>query len=386
MEHGYTDEQRMLRDSVLRLLANRYPSPSKTFAQVAMKPVSGAWQSFAELGLLSLPFSVADGGLGCGGVETLIIMEAFGRSLVSEPYIPTVVMFGGLLHQCGSKEQIRRFLPGLMQGKDLYAVALQEPASRFNPANVTTSAARVAGGYRLNGVKSVVYGAPLARGIIVAARTAGSSMDESGIGLFYVASGAPGLDRRDYPTIDGMCASELVLDDLFVPQEDVIGDPEDAFPAIEGNLDRAAAAACAEAAGCMAILMDRTLDYTRMRNAFGQPVSAFQVIQHRLVDMRVACEYAAAMSYMAALSLEAPPPERRRSVSAAKAMVARDSKFVAQSALQLHGAIAMTEDLDVGLYFKRLTAFGFQFGNEDHHLRRFWAEWRRSASPSAVAS
>jgi alkylation response protein AidB-like acyl-CoA dehydrogenase len=385
VDHAYSEQQRLLRDSVRRLLVDRYTLALRHTSIAGESGYSPAmWRAFADLGLLALPFSEADGGLGGSGVDTLIVMEAFGRGLVIEPYVPTVVLAGGLLRRGGSDAQRARFLPGIMQGQAFYAFAHAEPNGRFNWANVATAAKRVPGGYRLDGAKAVVYGAAMARGLFVTARTGGSQLERNGIGVFYVGSDAPGVSRRDYQTIDGMRASEIELSGVLVSEEDVIGEPGNAFALVEAVLDDAAAAVCAEAAGAMAVLMDKTLDYTRMRHAFGQPVAGFQVVQHRLVDMRVACEYAAAMAYMAARKLEAPEADRRRAVSAAKASVGRDSKFVAQNAVQLHGAIAMTEDLDIGLYFKRLTAIGYQFGNADHHLRRFWSEWRGAAQQVAA--
>jgi alkylation response protein AidB-like acyl-CoA dehydrogenase len=377
VDHGYSEQQRQLRDSVRRLLSDRYTLALRNASVAGESGYSATmWRAFADLGLLALPFSEADGGLGGNGVDTLIVMEAFGRGLVVEPFLPTVVLAGGLLRRGGSATQRARFLPALMQGEACYAFAYAEPDGRFNWANVETKATRTVGGYRIDGTKAVVYGAPMAQGLFVTARVGGARLERSGIGVFYIPSDSPGVIRRDYRTIDGFRASEIELSGAMVPDADVIGAPGDAFDLIEAVLDDAAAAVCAEAAGAMAVLMEKTLDYTRMRHAFGQPVAGFQVIQHRLVDMRVACEYASAMAYMAARRLEAPPLDRARAASAAKASVGRDSKFVAQNAVQLHGAIAMTEDLDVGLYFKRLTAIGYQFGNADHHLRRFWSEWR----------
>ena len=367
----------MLRDAVERLIAERYTFADRKAIVASSEGYSPAlWQEFADMGLLGIPFETRHGGAGGGPIETLIVMQAFGRGIVVEPYLSTVVLSGSLLRHGGTESQQGEMIPWIIQGKAQYAFAFAEPQGRYNAANVRTTAKKDGNGYRLDGVKCVVYGAPIADGLFVTARTAGAQTDADGLTVFYVDAKTAGLTRRDYPTIDGMRASEVSLDNVHVSSDAVIGEPDRALPLIERVLDEGTAAICAEAAGAMSVVNAKTLDYTSQRKAFGQHVSEFQVIQHRLVDMRVACEYASAMALMAALKLNASAGERARAVSAAKAMIGKDSRFVAQNGIQLHGAIAMTDDLDIGHYFKRLTAIGTLFGNSDHHARRFLAQWR----------
>ena len=382
MDHVYNDEQRMLRDAVERLIAERYTFADRKAIVASSEGYNPAlWQEFADMGLLGIPFQTRHGGAGGGPIETLIVMQAFGRGIVVEPYLSTVVLSGSLLRHGGSATQQDAMIPGIVQGKAQYAFAFAEPQGRYNAANIRTTAKKDGNGYRLDGFKCVVYGAPTADGLFVTARTAGAQTDTDGLTVFYVDVKTAGLTRRDYPTIDGMRASEVSLDNVQVSSDAVIGEPDRALPLIERVLDEGTAAICAEAAGAMSVVNAKTLDYTSQRKAFGQHVSEFQVIQHRLVDMRVACEYASAMALMAALKLNASAGERARAVSAAKAMIGKDSRFVAQNGIQLHGAIAMTDELDIGHYFKRLTAIGTLFGNSDHHARRFLAQWR---GPGAV--
>lgn len=393
MEHSFTDEQRMLKDSVDRMLDERY-----SFAQRRRIVESEAghspevWQVFADIGLLAIPFDERHGGLGGSCVDTMIVMQALGRKIVVEPYLPTVVLAGGLLRHGGSAAHKATLIPEIVAGRMRLAFAHAEANGRYNPSSVSTIARRSGSAYRLHGQKCVVYGAPMADKLLVTARTGGGERDPIGISVFHVDRKAAGLSFRDYPTIDGMRASELMFDGVEVHSDDIVGELDHGLPLVERVLDEASAAVCAEATGAMTVINDKTLEYARNRVAFGQSISSFQVIQHRLVDMRVACEYAAAMSLMAALKLDAPAPERARAVSAAKSMVGRDSRFVGQSAIQLHGAIGMADELDIGHYFKRITTIGLLFGNSDHHLRRFWREWRGSdtqgqhhASPSEVA-
>ena len=385
MDHVYNDEQRMLKDSVERMIAERYTFERRKAIVASDEGFSREfWAEFADMGLLAIPFDDKHGGMGGGPIETLIVMQAFGRGIVVEPYLPTVVLAGALLRHGGSEAQQAAMIPGIVAGKKLYAFAFAEPQGRYNPANVATTAKEDGDGYCIDGFKSVVYGAPMADGLFVTARTAGAQTDAMGLTVFYVDAKARGVSRRDYPTIDGMRASEVSLEGVKVGRDAIIGKLDQGLPLIEQVLDEGTAAVCAEATGAMLVLNAKTLDYTRQRVAFGQPIAGFQVIQHRLVDMRVACEYAAAMSLMAALKLNAPAGERTRAVSAAKSMLGRDSRYVGQNAVQLHGAIAMTEDLDIGHYFKRLTTIGLLFGNTDHHLRRFWAQWRGTTMTAAA--
>ena len=386
MDHAFNTDQRLLKESVERFVAQRYTFECRKKIVAGREGYSPEiWRDFADMGLLAMPFSEESGGLGGGPLETMIVMQAFGRGMVVEPYLPTVILAGGLLRHGGSRVQQQALIPAIANGTSRHAFAFAEPQGRYNPANVRTSAARRGSGYQISGSKAVVLGGPMADGLFVTARTAGADCDSLGISVFYVDSRAKGVTRRDYQNIDGTRASEIMFDGVQVGAEAVVGEQDHGLPLVEQVLDEATAAVCAEACGAMSMLNEKTLEYARSRVAFGQPIAGFQVIQHRLVDMRVACEYAAAVSLMATLKLSASAAERTRAVSAAKSMLGRDSRFVGQNAIQLHGAIGMTDDLDIGHYFKRLTVIGLLFGNSDHHLRRFWGQWRGSRAASADA-
>ncbi len=374
MDFNYSDEQKLLIDSVERFIQDDYDFDTR---RAIVKSEEGfrrdLWQQFGELGWLAVPFSEEDGGLGGSPIETMIIMEAFGKGLVVEPYLSTVVLAGGLLKAGGTADQRASLLPELMAGSLIVAVGYAEPTSRFNLADVSTKAEPAGEGFVLNGRKSVVLHGPMAGKFIVSARTAGGQRDAEGITLFLVDAGAAGVSRQDYPTVDGLRASELVLNNVAVGPEDVVGPVGGGFALLEQVIDEATAAVCAEAVGAMEKLHKTTLEYARTRVQFGQPIGRFQVIQHRLVDMYMAYEQAKSMALMANLKLGASPAERRKAVSAAKVQIGKSARFVGQQAVQLHGGMGMTDELNVGHYFKRLTMIETLFGNTDYHLKRYAA-------------
>lgn len=377
IDRALSDEQQMLGDSVERMLKSCYTfDERRRILQTGDGCDAQCWQTFAELGLLGMPFSPDHGGSGAGAIETMVVMKAFGRHLVVEPYLPTVVLAGAALRHAGSAELRQRLIPLIVAGRIRLAFAHSEPHSRYHLAHVATTAVRHGAWWELNGHKSVVIGAGQADQLIVSARTSGSSSSSNGISLFLVERSTPGLTLTDYPCVDGTRAADLLFQHVRIPENSYLGDIDCALPVIEQVTDEACAALCAEATGVMLALNEKTLEYTKTRTAFGQAVASFQVIQHRLVDMRVACEYAQAMALMAAQAVSGPAERRQRAVSAAKFMIGRDSRFVAQNAIQLHGAIGITDELDISHYFKRITAIGVLLGSSDHHLRRFWNLWR----------
>jgi alkylation response protein AidB-like acyl-CoA dehydrogenase len=334
--------------------------------------------------LLGIPFAEEHGGLGQGAIELMIVLEALGRGIVVEPYLETIVLGGGLLRHAGSNAQKSALIPGITTGERMYTLAFAEPQSRFNLADLKTTATKKGAGWVLNGHKAVVYGAPWADGLFVTARTGGGQRDARGIGVFYVPKGAKGLGMRTYPTIDERRAAEVMLENVEVGADGVIGDPADSLALVEQVIDEGIAGVCAEAVGAMEALNDRTLEYTKTRVAFGQTLSKYQVLQHRMVDMRVSYAYASSMTLLATLKLGASTRKRARAASIAKYHVCKDGRFVGQNAIQLHGAIGITDELDVGHYFRRLTVIDFLFGNADFHLRRYAALHRGRATAAAV--
>ena len=371
MDLTLSDEQRLLRESVDRFIAETYNADHRR--SMATDPLGFSpeiWKKFADLGWLALPIDEAHGGLGGGAIETGILMEAFGRGLVTEPYMSTVVIGAGLISECGSEEQKQAMLPRVADGSLHLAFAHSERAARFDLAHVDTTATPTADGWRLDGHKTAVLDGNAAARIIVSARLAGGDGAPGKLGLFLVPSGSKGLGLRDYARLGGGRACNLDLAGVQVAADALLGDGSDALPKIEGVVDRALAALGAEAVGIMQIMLDMTLDYTKIRKQFGRPLAANQVIRHRLADMAMQCDEARSMALRAALMADAEPVARGRAASGAKAKIGKCARFVAEQSVQLHGAMGVTEELDIGSYFKRLLAFDTLFGGSAHHYRR----------------
>ncbi|MBR1271729.1 acyl-CoA dehydrogenase family protein [Bradyrhizobium sp. AUGA SZCCT0222] len=370
MDLTLSDEQRLLRESAERFVAGTYNAEHRR--RMASEPLGFSaeiWKQFAELGWLALPIAEEHGGLGGGAVEIGILMEAFGRGLVSEPYLSTVVIGAGLIGACGSEAQKQALLPKVADGSLYLAFAHSERAARFDLAEVATKAWKTAEGWRLDGRKTAVLDGNAAGQIIVSAQVA----DDNGVGelgLFLVPAEAAGLTKRDFPRLGGGRACNLELRGVHVGADAVLGDGSDALPVIEAVVDRAMAALGAEAVGIMQTLLDQTLEYTKIRKQFGRPLSANQVIRHRLADMAMNCDEARSMALRAALMIDAEPIARGRAASGAKAKIGKCARFVAEQSVQLHGAMGVTEELDIGSYFKRLLAFDTLFGGSAHHYRR----------------
>ena len=375
MDGGLTEEQMLLKDSVERFIERDYPFDTRRDLAAGEEGFSRAvWARFAEFGWLAAPLPEAHGGLGGSPVDVAVLMEAFGRGLVLEPYLSTVILGGGLLSLGGSDAQKTALLPPLAEGKLLLAVAYAEPQSRYNPGDVETKAEWRDNAYLLNGRKSVVFHAATADKLIVSARPAGEARDAAGIGLFLVDREAEGLTLRAYPTVDGLRAAELWLKDVTVGGGAAVGEVEGALPTIEQVLDQAMIAVCAEAVGTMGALLEATRAYLETRVQFGVPIGSFQVLQHRVVDMFMAYELSRALVYRAAAALAAEDAAgRAAAASAAKVQVGKAGRMIGQAAIQLHGGMGMTEELAVGHHFKRLSMIRALFGDTDHHLRRFAA-------------
>ncbi len=368
MDFDLSEEQRLLKDSVDRLLTDRYDFEARK------RHMSGPhgwsediWSRFAELGLLALPFSEEDGGFGGGGAEAMLVMESFGRALVVEPFLATVILGGGLMNRAASAEQRAAVLPDVIEGRTRLAFAHSERQSRYDLASVETSAAADGDGWTLTGEKTLTLHGDCAGKLIVSARTAGGGRDEGGVGLFLVDAEAPGVAIRGYDTQDGMRAAEISLSGA---RAEALGDPEGAMPVIRQVVDEAIAAVCAEAVGAMERAHEMTIEYLKTRQQFGVHIGAFQALQHRGAEMFVALEQARSMAmYAAVMSRDPNPAERARAVSGAKVQIGRSGRFIGQSAIQMHGGVGMTMEYAVGHYFKRLTMIEKAFGDTDHHLR-----------------
>jgi pimeloyl-CoA dehydrogenase small subunit len=371
MDFNFTEEQGMLRDSLAKMIRDQYDFDTRR------KVVASAegwrkdmWMQFAELGLMMAPFSEEDGGLGGGPIDAMVVMEEFGKGLVVEPYVPSVVCGGGFLKR-GTDAQKEEYLSGIMSGENVFAFAYAEPRGRYNLADLETTAKKDGSGFVINGHKAVVIGAPWATHLIVTARTSGGRRDASGVTVFVVEKSAPGITTRDYPTVDGRRASEVYFENVSVGAEAVIGDVDNGLPLIELVSDEAIAALCAEACGAMKVAQNMTVEYSRQRKQFGTPIGKFQVLQHRMVDMFMEAEQSVSMTYMATLKLDEDAVTRKKAASAAKVRIGQGGRFVGQQAIQIHGGMGMTDELAVGHYFKRLTMIDSEFGNVDHHLKRY---------------
>jgi pimeloyl-CoA dehydrogenase small subunit len=369
MDFDFSDDQRLLRDSVERLIADRYSFEQRKQIAAERDGWSRAmWSQFAEMGLLGLPFEEAYGGFGGGPVETMIVMEAFGRALVLEPYLATVLLGGGLVRHGGDAAQRAEILPAITAGERLLAFAHAERHSRYDLADVATAARRDAGGWIVEGRKSLVLHGDVADTLVVAARTSGGQRDRAGIGLFLVEAASAGVTRSAVPTQDGRRVAEIALAGARAAP---LGDPEHGLEVIERVVDGAIAALCAEAVGLMAEMQAITVDYLKTRKQFGRAIGEFQVLQHRSVDMFVALEQARSMAlYATMMASEADAAARSRAMSAAKVQIGRSGRAIGQEAIQLHGGIAMTLEYKVGHYFKRMTMLERMFGDTGHHLSR----------------
>jgi pimeloyl-CoA dehydrogenase small subunit len=371
MDFDLSEEQRLLKESVDGLLGSSYEfEQRKKYMAEKGGWSKSVWSKLAEQGLLGLPFSEDDGGFGAGAVETMIVMEALGKALVLEPYLPTVVIGGGFLRRGGSAEKAAH-IPGIIDGSKTFAFAQLEKNSRYDLQDVATSAKKKGGAWVIDGEKFVVLNGESADTLIVTARTKGGQRDTSGIGVFLVPGNAKGVAKKGYPTQDGLHAADITFTGVEVGTEAAIGDPENALPLIERVVDDARTAMCAEAVGIMDESLKTTVEYLKTRNQFGVPIGTFQSLQHRAADMFVALEQARSMSMFATMASDfEDAKERATAVAAAKVQIGKSGKFVGQQSIQLHGGIGMTQEARIGHYFKRLTMIENTFGDTDYHLRR----------------
>jgi alkylation response protein AidB-like acyl-CoA dehydrogenase len=376
VKFDYSEEQQLLADSVRRFISQDYAFDARRKI-VASPEGSGAkvWSTLAELGLLGIPFSSDDGGFGGGAVDLLSVMEAFGEGLVVEPYLSTLIG-AQFVARAGSDAMKQRILPAVIEGKLKMAFAHTEKGARYDLSRVSTSAAKSANGFVINGEKLVVLHAPLADKIVLSASNAPSPLGEGrggGHSLFLVDAKSPGISMKPFRTFDEMPAADISFGNVAVPADALIGREGAALPLIEDVIDFATALVCAEAVGAIKFANDTTLEYLKTRKQFGVPIGSFQALQHRMVDMVISYEQAKSMASLACAKVdsEKDPAERKRVVSAAKIRIADACRHVSQESVQLHGGMGMSEELKVSHTFRRLTAIAQQFGDADHHLARF---------------
>jgi alkylation response protein AidB-like acyl-CoA dehydrogenase len=375
MNFDYTEEQTLLADSVRKFVEKEYDFESRKKMLKAAGTGSSArvWAQFAEMGLLAMPLPLEYDGFGGGAVDLIGVMEAFGEGLVSEPYVATVILGARTVALAGSAAQKAAILPKVAVGSLKLALAISESKSRYNLDHCETRAVQQGSNYTLNGKKMVVQGAPEADKIIVSARVAGTARDNAGLSLFLVDARAAGVKLDAYRTFDDLSAGDITLTNVQVAGSDVLGEPGRARAVIDEVMDFANAVSCAEAVGAMEYANKATLEYIKTRKQFGQPIGAFQALQHRMVDMTISAIQARSMVYLACTSVngELGAAERSRRVAAAKIRVADAARHISQEAVQLHGGMGMTEELKVSHTFRRLTMLARRFGDADYYLDRF---------------
>ncbi len=369
MDFSLTEIQSMLADSVEKFIRNDYDFETRQkYASSKTGYSADVWQTFAELGWTAVTLSEEDGGFDGGPVETMILMQQFGRGLVVEPYLENVILAAGVLRRSASKLQKTKWLQPLVGGELQGALAFVEPQSRYDIANIETTAAADGGDWVLNGSKGVVLNGGNAGLLIIPARTSGDSTSEDGITLFAVGSKADGVAIQAYPTVDGHQAAEITLNDVKVGSDAILGEVGKGYATLEATIDEATLAICAEAVGIMRSLTDKTVEYSKSRVQFGVPIGSFQALQHRMVDMLTACEQSYSLLIWATMTNADGSDDSKRAVSALKYQVGVAGKLVGEEAVQIHGAMGVTWDLDVAHLFKRLTTIGQMFGNSDWHL------------------
>jgi alkylation response protein AidB-like acyl-CoA dehydrogenase len=372
MNFDFSEEQVMLRDSVAKFVQDEYDFDTRRkIADSDTAMSKEMWQSFAELGWLSIPFSQEHGGFGGDATDIMLVMEELGKGLVVEPYLATVLLFGGLLQRGGSSEQREKIIPGIIDGSCQGAFAYLERQSRYELADVKTSAIVEGEQVRLNGEKVVVINGANADQFIVSARTDGQQSDAQGISLFLVPADAAGLERTSIRMMDGQLVANLVFKDVLVPAANLVGELHKGLPLIEALALDAKLAVAAEALGIMAQLNAKTLEYTKTRKQFGVAIGSFQALQHRMVDTFMAYEQTRSLLYRALCETAEEGVDSAATIHALSVMVDKAGKLIFAEAIQMHGGMGLTDELDIGHYAKRLMMINTLFGSGDYHQAKF---------------
>lgn len=369
MDFSLNEIQAMLADSVDKFIQNEYDFDTRqAYAESERGFSDDVWATFADLGWTAVPFAEEDGGLEGGPVDVMVLMQHLARGLVVEPYLANVILAGGILRRAADAAQKERWLQPMMAGELHATLAFNEPQARFELASVTTTATKEDGGWVLNGKKGLVLNAATSDLLIIPARTSGDVNAEEGITLFAVAADSDGVACNAYATIDGLRAAEITLDGVRVEDDNVLGEVGKGFADLDATIDEATLAVCAEAVGIMQVLKDKTVEYSKDRSQFGVPIGSFQALQHRMVDMLMACEQAQSLLMWAVMTYASGSEDSKRAVSSIKYLVGTEGRALGEDAIQIHGGMGVTWELDVAHYFKRLTAIGTLFGNADWHL------------------
>ena len=376
MDFEPSDDQRLLVESVSRMLGDTYSFAQRKGYMALPEGYSPAvWSRFAEQGLLGLPFAEEYGGFGGGAQEVMLVMQAFGRLLVLEPYCPTVVLAGTALNVAGSAAQKTALLPAIAEGSLKMAFAHGERQARYDLTDVVTTAKRAGSGWVLDGSKAVVSHGEAADKIIVSARTGGDRYDEDGLTLFIVDAGASGVARRGYLSRDDTRAADISLSNVSVSDADVLGEVGGGLAIIQRVIEAGIAATAGETVGAMEAMNEMTLEYSKTRVQFGNPIGSYQVVQHRLADMFMAQEQGRSMAMLATMSIDnTDEVSRVHDIALAKVGIGQAGRYVSQSAVQMHGGIGMTEEYAVGHYFRRCMVIERLFGDPAYYLNKLAAE------------
>jgi alkylation response protein AidB-like acyl-CoA dehydrogenase len=374
MDFSLNEVQEMLADSIDKFIDNEYTFDTRqTYAASESGYNADVWTKIAELGWTTVPFSEDDGGFAGDQRDIMVMMQRFGRGLVVEPFLANILLAGGILKRTGNAQQKQQWLQPIIGGELQATLAFTEPQARYDLANITTTADAHRDDWILNGRKGFVLNGGSSDLIIAPVRTAGNQSDTGGITLFAVPTDVSGVSLRPYHTIDGLRAAELVLQDVVVDAGGVLGELGGGFAALDATIDDATLAVCAEAVGIMQVLKDKTVEYSKSRSQFGVPIGSFQALQHRMVDMLTACEQAQSLLLWAAMTCASGEDDAKRAISSIKYLVGTSGQTLGEEAVQIHGGMGVTWELDVAHYFKRLTAIGQLFGNADWHLDRLAA-------------
>jgi len=376
VDFSYTQEQKMLQESVQKFIQKSYDFETRNKIMASERGYSEEnWQLFAELGWLTVAFSEADGGFGASAVDLILMMDEFGKAMLVEPFVPTTVLGGGLISALGSVEQKAEFIPKIMAGGLQLACAYAEANSRYNLSSVATTARVYGDSVTIDGLKIAVLNGSNASKLLVVARESGARTDREGISVFMVDADAPGVSIQAYTNIDGKMSAQVSFEAVEVAVADRLGAVGGAIGALETVIDRATVAVSAEAAGALEAMLQKTVEYSKVRKQFGTAIGTFQALQHRMVDMFIECQLARSIVLRAAMKLDSADDEieKARAVSAAKSRVGKAIRRVSQEAIQIHGGIGMTDEMDVGHMFKCVTGLAMMFGNTDYHTARFAA-------------
>jgi len=372
MDFNFNEEQTLIQGQVAQFIQRDYEwEKRQSLVSSELGFSEENWKIFAELGWLGISLAEESGGYGGTALESMIIMEEFGKGLVVEPFLETIILCSNLIDSCGTDEQKEEILGQVITGDMHLALGFTEPQSRFNLADVTTEAKLKDGNFVVNGFKSVVMNGPNANKFIISTRTSKNQTDKDGITLLVVDANQDGVSIRNYPTVDGRRASELTLENVIIPSSCLLGSEDQGYKLLEGAIDNAILGICAEAVGAMEVLYKTTVEYTKTREQFGQPIGKFQVLQHRMVDMFMEYEQSKSLLYMATIKNVEGSQDAKKSISGLKYQVGKAAKFIGQQSVQLHGGMGVTEELNVGHFFKRLTTIISIFGNTDYHLKRY---------------